>query len=100
MVAHLGIPDTVRYLELMNEFPNLYIDTTMALAASSPLRKEFDIQLLIPHSDRVLFGSDFPNLPYDYAEEYESLSGLPAAVRDAILFENGRRLLAPHLKRI
>jgi len=100
VVAHLGIPDTGSYLELMNEHPNLYLDTTMALAPSSPLRKEFDIELLIPHSDRILFGSDFPNLPYDYAEEYEPLSVLPDAVRNAILFQNAKGLLAPHLSRL
>jgi predicted TIM-barrel fold metal-dependent hydrolase len=100
VVAHLGSPDTERYLELMNEHPNLYIDTTMALAVSSPMRLEFDIELLIPHSARILFGSDFPNLPYDYPQEYAPFNVLPEAVRNAILFENANRLLAPHLSRL
>ncbi|MBS1954199.1 MAG: amidohydrolase family protein [Cyanobacteria bacterium SZAS-4] len=97
VVAHLGIPDTVSYLELMDECPNLYLDTTMALAPSSPLRKEFDIELLLPHSDRILFGSDFPNLPYDYAQEYQPITVLPETVRHEILFKNAERLLAQHL---
>lgn len=97
VVAHLGLPDTVSYLGLMDEHPNLYLDTTMALAPGSPLRREFDIELLIPHGDRILFGSDFPNLPYDYAQEFEPLRVLPESVRDAILFQNARRLLSPHL---
>ena len=98
VVAHLGIPDTVSYLKLMDEHPNLYLDTTMALATSSPLRKEFDIELLIPHSDRILFGSDFPNLPYDYEQEYYPLYVLPEPAREAILFKNAERLLQPHLQ--
>ncbi len=90
----------MRYLELMKEHSNLYIDTSMALVPSSPLRKKFDIELLIPHSDRILFGSDVPNLPYDYAQEYEPLNVLPEAVRHAILFKNANHLLAPHLSRL
>lgn len=97
VVAHLGMPDTSEYLALMSAHQNLYLDTTMALAPSSPMRKEFDLELLIPLSKQILFGSDFPNLPYDYAQEYEPFSVLPAAVQDAILFKNAQRLLAPHL---
>ncbi len=97
VVAHLGMPDTSEYLGLMSDHQNLYLDTTMALAPSSPMRKEFDLELLIKHSEQILFGSDFPNLPYDYAQEYEPLRVLPTSVQDAILFKNAQRLLLPHL---
>ena len=45
---------------------------------------------------RLLFGTDFPNLPYPWARERDWLMdlGLPEATLEAILRGNAHRLVA------
>jgi predicted TIM-barrel fold metal-dependent hydrolase len=98
VVAHMGAPDTNAYFALMASHPRLYLDTTMMFARDSPLGadREFDRTLIAQHADRVLYGTDFPNIPYAYEREHDGLIalGLPAASLDAIARGNARRLLA------
>jgi predicted TIM-barrel fold metal-dependent hydrolase len=73
-VAHMGAFQSAEFLALLARYPHLYVDTTMAM---SPLATRYvgadpaavaDADLL-RHQDRVMFGSDFPLIPYDYDEE-------------------------------
>jgi uncharacterized protein len=73
-VAHMGAFQTAEFLALLARYPHLYVDTTMAM---TPLATHYvgadpaavsDADLL-RWQDRVLFGSDFPLVPYDYDEE-------------------------------
>ncbi len=73
-VAHMGAFQTAEFLALLARYPHLYVDTTMAM---TPLATRYvgadpaavsDADLL-RWQDRVLFGSDFPLVPYDYEEE-------------------------------
>jgi uncharacterized protein len=73
-VAHMGAFQTAEFLALLARYPHLYVDTTMAM---TPLATRYvgadpaavsDADLL-RWQDRVLFGSDFPLVPYDYDEE-------------------------------
>ena len=45
-------------------------------------------------SHRILFGSDFPNIPYPLSHAVESVLALPlsGAAKRRILWENGRAL--------
>jgi predicted TIM-barrel fold metal-dependent hydrolase len=46
-------------------------------------------------SDRIVLGSDFPNIPYPYEVQLDAIRswGLDAAAEQAILHDNGARLL-------
>jgi predicted TIM-barrel fold metal-dependent hydrolase len=48
----------------------------------------------VRHADRIVFGSDFPNLPYPYEEERRPLwaRDLPLAVYEKIFRDNARRV--------
>jgi predicted TIM-barrel fold metal-dependent hydrolase len=98
VVAHMGAPDTNAYFALMETHPRLYLDTTMMFAKNSPLGadREFDRTLIAQHADRILYGTDFPNIPYAYEREHAGLIalGLPEASLDAIVSGNARRLLS------
>ena len=50
---------------------------------------------LLDLQDRVLLGSDFPNIPYPYAHQLEALERLDLgdAWLRAVCWENGHRLL-------
>jgi predicted TIM-barrel fold metal-dependent hydrolase len=96
VVAHYGRPDSATYFALMDAHPGLHLDTTMVFAAGSPMSEEVDPAPILAHPDRVLYGTDFPNVPYPYEREREGVErlGLPADVRAAIFGENARRLIA------
>ena len=101
----MGAPETAYCVELLARYSHLYLDTTMAMSAVG-LRKlgyapdPAAEKLLIQWQDRILFGSDFPNLPYDYEEErrWAWERDLPLEVCRKIFNANVRRFLGipPH----
>ncbi len=95
VIAHLGVPDTLAYLDLTEKFDNLYLDTTMALSSRSPLRASLDPMRLVPYARRILFGSDYPNLPHPYEEEVSAVQALPLSdgEKRLIFEENAAKLL-------
>ena len=75
------------------------LDTTMAMTEASYPFTRIDPRIvgdadLVRHSERILFGSDFPNLPYPYEEERRGLwaRDLPLAVYERIFYANARRV--------
>jgi len=97
VVAHFGVPDTPLYFRLMAQHPNLYLDTTMVFAsdAITDEARSGYLPAIERHADRVLYGTDFPNVPYPYESERRALEALgltPASLR-AILHDNAKRLL-------
>jgi predicted TIM-barrel fold metal-dependent hydrolase len=100
IVAHMGAFESDAFLALLDGHPSLYVDTTMALApAASPYvgcdPRAIGDDLLVRYQDRILFGSDFPLIPYDYEEERRWAwdRALPDAVRRKIFHDNAARLL-------
>jgi predicted TIM-barrel fold metal-dependent hydrolase len=97
VVAHFGAPDSNDYLALMEKLPRLYLDTTMFFATASPMAGTavFDLEALAAHADRVVYGTDFPNIPFPYPSEREALErlGLPAEALRAIFRENAAGLI-------
>ncbi|MFN2643039.1 MAG: amidohydrolase family protein [Actinomycetota bacterium] len=69
-VAHLGAPEREAFIVMANEFPALYLDTSgMGNRSFAGLGLE-DI------ADRVLFGSDAPNIGFDYGLTIERILDL------------------------
>jgi len=97
-VAHMGAFQSTEFLALLARYPHLYVDTTMAMSArATPYTgadpaavSDADLQR---HQDRVLFGSDFPLIPYDYDEErrWAWERGLDDSVRRKIFHDNAIR---------
>jgi predicted TIM-barrel fold metal-dependent hydrolase len=97
VVAHFGDPDTHRYFEMMESHPRLHLDTTMVFAAGSPIGAppEYDPALFEAHPDRVLYGTDYPNIPHPYLSERAGIErlGLSPATLAAVLHGNAARLI-------
>jgi uncharacterized protein len=76
-VPHLGFDEISAYRNLIEKYDNLWLDTTMMLAEYFPLNDS--IKLHGFRVDRVMYGSDFPNIPYAWDRELKWLeaSGLP-----------------------
>jgi uncharacterized protein len=76
IVAHMGLYETARFFELMEEYTEVRLDTTMAFGPMSPFRQDYDPEQIERFHKRILYGSDFPNIPYDYSEDRRGLLGL------------------------
>jgi hypothetical protein len=98
VVAHMGaaeIPDFLDTLE-KRQLTNLYLDTTMVFtdfaltSGSAPELHEVE-----PFHERILFGTDFPNIPYGLSHPINKIldsSLSDQAVRN-IMADNMARLL-------
>ncbi|WP_203863664.1 amidohydrolase family protein [Planobispora rosea] len=79
VVAHMGMPEYGEFLDLADRYPEVRLDTTMAFTsfseALSPYPRE-QLPRLADLGDRILLGTDFPNIPYPYGEALRGLSDL------------------------
>ena len=80
VIAHMGAPEYVEFLEMAETFDRVHLDTTMAFTGffddmAAPYPRDL-FPRLVELQDRILLGSDFPNIPYAYAHQLESLERL------------------------
>jgi len=103
VIAHAGLPDYAGTLDLVRRFPRIHLDTTMVGTAYTdrfaPLPPDWPARLA-DVADRVALGSDFPNIPYPYAEQVAAVlrwadadPGLGRSFVRAVLHDTGARLL-------
>jgi uncharacterized protein len=71
-VPHLGFDETSEYRRLIEEFDTLWLDTTMVLTDYFPIKEPIDLKRY--RLDRVMYGSDFPNIPYAWDRELKWLA--------------------------
>ena len=87
-VPHLGADEFAPFQRLLEEHDNLWLDTTMALAEYLPGPRPPPLSQY--RVDRMLYGSDFPQLPYAWDRELAKIARLelspPALAR--LLSEN------------
>lgn len=80
IVAHLGMPEYADFLDICASSAQVRLDTTMAFTPFVEETMPFPTPLL-PRlrqlGDRILFGSDFPNIPYGYPDAMRVLTRLP-----------------------
>lgn len=70
-VPHLGFDETSAYQNLIEKYDNLWLDTTMAIADYFQIKGGIDLGRY--RSDRIMYGSDFPNIPYAWDRELKIL---------------------------
>jgi len=70
-VPHLGFDEMVVYRDLIEKYDTLWLDTTMILADYFPIKDPVDLNSY--RVDRIMYGSDFPNLPYAWDRELKWL---------------------------
>jgi predicted TIM-barrel fold metal-dependent hydrolase len=103
VLAHAGMPEYDLALDLLDRFEGVHLDTTMvgvpfggsdaALPADWPAR-------LADVPDRIVLGTDFPNIPHSYATQLAAIAGWAAAddrlgdpFLRAVLHDNPVRLM-------
>jgi predicted TIM-barrel fold metal-dependent hydrolase len=92
-VAHLGGDEFEGYDRLMRRFPNLWLDTTIALSEFLPL-PEPPWRMVKDHAHRITYGSDFPILPFAWDRELRRFGklGLSDDERARVLGQNALAL--------
>lgn len=81
VVPHLGADEFDEYERLLERHDHLWLDTTMMMADYFP---DVDpTRMVHARPDRIMYGTDFPNLPYSWDRELRRLAR--AGVRDATL---------------
>jgi uncharacterized protein len=100
VIAHCGAPEYAGFFALAGKYPRVCLDTTMVGteffnrlgALPEALLPEFRA---LGRDGRVLLGSDFPNIPYPYAEQIAALVrfGLGDDWLRAVCWNNAQELL-------
>jgi predicted TIM-barrel fold metal-dependent hydrolase len=98
VIAHCGSPEYAEHVALAQQYAGVHLDTTMVgtryLDQLAPIPADV-ISRLGDLGERVVLGSDFPNIPYPYAEQLDALERFELGddwLR-AVCWTNGARLL-------
>lgn len=98
--AHMGAYEVDAFCELARTHENVFLDSTFAMSAVAEQYMEFDPssvadETLVELSESVMYGSDFPNIPYPYQKERAHLldRDLPDEVERDIFSRTARRFL-------
>lgn len=98
--AHMGAPDYAEFLDITERSERAFVDTTMAFTGFFEEMAPFPtdrLPQLAGLREKVLLGSDFPNIPYPYAHQLEALERLDLGEDwlRAVCWENGVQLFGP-----
>jgi hypothetical protein len=98
IIAHMGATEYGEFLDLALRYPFVHLDTTMAFSAFMERIAPYPrsaLDTLAAHPERVVLGSDFPNIPYPYAHQLEVLVelGFGDDWLRTVCYDTGARLL-------
>ena len=91
VISHAGWPFVSEAITTAIYSPNLYLSPDFYLGF--PGSKLYVEAANFPLSDRILYGSCFPNVPYDFAINHFRNQVWNPGVLNKVLYENGARLL-------
>ena len=95
IIAHMGALEYGAFGELLADHPRLYMDTAFSFLPR--LGSMFDLggDFLERYRERILYGSDFPNILFPREDEIDTLLGLDLSQEfyDAVFRDNGLRLI-------
>jgi predicted TIM-barrel fold metal-dependent hydrolase len=70
-VPHMGFDEISAYRKMIEKYDNLWLDTTMVITDCFPIQEKIALDRY--RSDRIMYGSDFPNIPYAWDRELKEL---------------------------
>ncbi len=106
VIAHMGGYEYEAFFQIVEQYPNVYLDTAMVFppkearlfveedSPGSIVGENRLLSFMEQNSRKILFGSDFPNIPYDYKTSIDAFLKLNLS-REAfenIFFLNAQRL--------
>lgn len=87
-VPHMGVDEFDAYRDMLERCDNLWLDTTMVLANYLPGPQIPPLDEM--RADRIMYGTDFPNIPYAWDRELRWLcqAGMTEEALELILGSN------------
>lgn len=94
-IPHMGGYEYRAFMNLLDAHNNLYLDTSYSFWPQFPGSFDLPNGFLEDHRDRILYGSDFPNIILPREDEIEGLlaRNLSQEFYDRVFYENGQRLI-------
>jgi uncharacterized protein len=95
IVAHAGADEFEAFFDLCGVYEDVFLDTAMVFNGSNYLGGPPPIQRVLEFQDRVVFGSDFPNIPYRWQSAVQAILDLRLgrALEEKLLCTNAARIL-------
>ncbi len=98
-IPHMGAMETLEFFDLASSHKNLMFDTSMFfdfIGSHHPISQKYAQFFkkvrgrIIEFQDRIMFGSDFPNIPFDYKTCIDSILnlGLNKDILEKIFWKN------------
>ena len=78
-VPHLGADEFDAYERLLGRYDNLWLDTTMTVAE---FFGDIPVRLLRCRPERIIYGTDFPNIPYAWDREIKRIAAMKLPEED------------------
>ncbi len=99
-VAHMGGYEYKEFMDLLPDYPNLFLDTAFTFYKSMDSGFNLPPSSMEQNKDQLVYGSDFPNLIFPREEEIEVLQSynLSEEFYQKLFFDNGLRLVKQHTK--
>jgi uncharacterized protein len=99
IIAHLGAYEYEKFFKLLDRYDNVFLDTAMVFIPLDLFKKwKFNLkhpekELIVSYQDRILYGSDFPNIPYEYESSIQGLLDLDLdrKVYEKIFYQNAKK---------
>ncbi|MBU1342889.1 MAG: amidohydrolase [Proteobacteria bacterium] len=90
-VPHLGFDEIAAYKDLIEKYDTLWLDTAMVLTDYFPYDNRIGLENY--RIDRIMYGSDFPNIPYAWDRELMWLKNALFSFEDLeqILYKSAAR---------
>jgi hypothetical protein len=94
-VAHLGAHEYRGFLDLLDCYPSLYLDTSFSFLPEPHAGYNLGPEYLENHKSRLLYGSDFPMLITPREAEIENLlkMDLSPEFYKRVFYDNGNTLI-------
>lgn len=94
IVPHLGCMEEDAFFSMLDRYPNLFLDTTMAMVGFLPGAEVPDRHTIARYPGRILYGTDYPNIPYALETERQAIDrlGLPQPLLEQVLHGTAERL--------
>ncbi len=94
-IPHMGGLEFEAFLRLLDHHPGLCLDTSYSFVPHTPYQFNLGNEFLEKYRDRIVYGSDFPNLIHRREDEIESLLhlGLSSDFYAKVFHGNGLALI-------
>ena len=97
-IAHMGALEFTEFFDLLEVHEHLFFDTAFCFLPKAAQMYNLGGDLLEQYKDRIVYGSDFPNIIFPREEEIDCLMRMDLSKEfyEQVFYTNGRHLIRRH----